>query len=141
MNEMALLNSLFGTDGFGTRCMKNAYVPKVDVIQSDACYRIMMDLPGKTENDVEITLKNDLLSIASREKECKKSENPDTQEKTVYILNERVCEDCGSFRRSFTLPKDIDASKISASFKNGVLQIEIPRKEDEAEKKITIFAA
>jgi HSP20 family protein len=135
MNELSLLDSIFGNDGFSLPSYRASFcAPKVDVIQNNSSYVLYMDLPGKTENDVEITLKNDVLTIASvdkKEKDCK--------DENVYILRERNAG-CEKFKRSFTLPKDIDSGKVTASFKNGVLSVEIGRKEDSAEKKILISA-
>lgn len=141
MNELSLLDSLFGNDGFSFPYHRaSACAPKVDVVQKKDGYVLSMDLPGKTEKDVDITLKNDVLTISSVETEkgedekkcCKKDD-------TVYILRERSCA-CAKFSRSFTLPKDIDSGKVSATFKNGILSVEIGRKEDAAEKKIAIQA-
>lgn len=137
MNELSLLDSFFGNDGlfpaYNYRLTTTA--PRVDVVQNGDSYEILMDLPGKTEKDVDITLKNDVLTISSAEnkKEEKKADEKD------YLIRERFTEHT-SFRRSFTLPKDIDESKVSATFKSGILTIEIARKQDAAEKKISITA-
>lgn len=139
MNELSLLDTLFGNDGFTFPAARTAYyAPKVDVLQTKENYILKMDLPGKTEEDVEITLKNDVLTIASAEK---KEEKKAEDEKEIWLIRERTACSAQKFRRTFTLPKDIDASKVSASFKNGVLSVEIGRKEEAAEQKIKIIAA
>lgn len=139
MNELSLLDTLFGNDGFTFPSARSAcYAPKVDVLQTTNSYILKMDLPGKTEEDVEITLKNDVLTIASAQKaeETKSDDN-----KEIWLIRERTTACNQKFRRTFTLPKDIDAEKVSASFKNGVLSVEIGRKEEAAEQKIKIIAA
>ena len=130
MNELSLLDTLFGNDGFTFPAARTAcYSPKVDVLQTKDSYILKMDLPGKTEEDVEITLKNDVLTIASAE-----------EENEIWLIRERTAYGSQKFRRTFTLPKDIDVSKVSANFKNGVLSVEIGRKEESAEQKIKIIA-
>ncbi|MCQ2241880.1 Hsp20/alpha crystallin family protein [Treponema sp.] len=138
MNELSLLDSLFGNDGFTFPSVRNAYMtPKVDVLQKKDSYVLCMDLPGKTEDDVEITLKNDVLTIANSEK---KAEEKADENKDIWLIRERTAPSL-KFRRTFTLPKDIDPAKVTASFKNGVLSIEIGRKEEAQEQKIRIVAA
>ena len=140
MNELSLLDSLFGNDGFSFPSARNAYMtPKVDVMQKKDCYVLCMDLPGKTEDDVEITLKNDVLTIAAAEKKAEENKNEEAKEE-IWLIRERTAYGSQKFRRTFTLPKDIDVSKVSANFKNGVLSVEIGRKEESAEQKIKIIA-
>lgn len=139
MNELSLLDSLFGNDGFSFPAARSAYMaPKVDVLQKKDSYILSMDLPGKTEDDVEITLKNDVLTIANSEK--KAEEKPEeNNENEIWLIRERTASSL-KFRRTFTLPKDIDPAKVTANFKNGVLSIEIGRKEEAQEQKIKILA-
>lgn len=140
MNELSLLDTLFGNDGFTFPAAHNTYLaPKVDVLQKKDSYVLMMDLPGKTEEDVEITLKNDVLTIASAENE--KKDDAAGEEKDIWLIRERHASPDAKFRRTFTLPKDIDTGKVSASFKNGVLSVTIGRKEEAQEQKIKILAA
>ena len=140
MNELSLLASLFGNDGFSFSSARNAYMtPKVDVMQKKDCYVLCMDLPGKTEDDVEITLKNDVLTIAAAEKKAEENKKEEAKEE-IWLIRERNWAHT-EFRRSFTLPKDIDPAKVSANFKNGVLSITIGRKEETQEQKIKIIAA
>ncbi|MGN0728989.1 Hsp20/alpha crystallin family protein [Treponema sp.] len=141
MNELSLLDSLFGNDGFmlpGYR--ETVCAPKVDVVQKKDSYILYMDLPGKTEKDVDITLKNDVLTVASVENTNDSDEKKEKTDSEYYILRERTARR-SQFKRSFTLPKDIDADKVNATFKNGILSIEIGRKEDAAERKIAIKSA
>ena len=137
MNDLSLLDSLFGNDGFAYPASRSTYsAPKVDVLQKKDCYVLLMDLPGMTENDVEITMKNDVLTIENAEN---KAEEKGT-EKETWLIRERT-PSCAKFRRTFTLPKDIDTNNIKANFKNGVLSVVIARKEEQKEQKIKIIAA
>lgn len=144
MNELSLLKSLFD-DGFGfpTYRTRETFVPKVDVKQTKNAYILEMDLPGLTENDLDIDLKDNVLKIASvknqeEEKPTQTEDSAAEKDETVWIINERKSAE---FDRRFTLPRDIDAEKITASFKNGVLCVNIPRKEEESPKKIQISVA
>ena len=140
MNELTLFNSLFGNDGFmGASYGRTCAVPEADVVQTKNSYMIYMNLPGRSEKDVEITLKNDVLVIKSADSSGEKNE---AENENVALLSEGVLSCSRSaFKRSFTMPKDIDAENVKACFKNGVLTVEIGRKEDMQEKKIEIKAA
>lgn len=154
MNALSLFNDwLYGTNGI---CGTTAAVPDVDVTESKDAYILDMDLPGRTENDVSLELNEGVLTISSEKVETKAIEDKtaaknaekagkdgnavsaEKSEKPQYLLRERRRS---SFRRSFTLPKDIDADGVSAAFKNGVLTVRIPRKEEAAPRKIQISIA
>ena len=133
MNGLSLIDSLL--DGMDYGCCASA--PSVDVRETDEAYILDMDLPGRTENDISLTLKEGVLAIASvkQEQAGKKPADKDVQ----WLLRERSRS---SFARRFTLPDDIDADAVSAVFKNGVLTVTIPRrKEARQERKIVIQAA
>ena len=108
-----------------------AMMPTVDVRESDGQIVVEAELPGLDEKDLHVTLKEGVLRIQGE----KKSEREEKKED--YHLTERSY---GRYERSFRLPDGIDEEKIAASFKNGVLQITIPKKPEavQAEKKITI---
>ncbi len=116
-----------------TKGSKMGFVPSVDVMETKENYILDMDLPGLTEKDVEINLKNRMLSISS-----KKEEKKEEKKEGDWLIKERRSS---SFTRKFTLPDDIDADKVNATFTNGVLKITIPRKTEEVAKKIAITAA
>lgn len=119
--------------------------PSVDISETKEAYTIEMDLPGKTEKDINIELDRNVLTISSVKevtKETTDKEKTENKEKpaepaTKWLLKERRTS---KFARRFTLPEDINAEQIAASFKNGVLHIVVPRKELEAPKKIAITA-
>ena len=97
-----------------------------------------MELPGRTENDVNIELDHDNLTISSKVCEEKESkEDKKDKKKTKYILKERRST---SFERRFALPADVDAESIKANFKNGILTINMAKKAIAAPKHIAIEA-
>jgi HSP20 family protein len=87
------------------------------------------ELPGLTEKDVEVKIEENLLTISSVKSEEKQQERP------AYLMRER-CE--SSFRRSFVLPNDVDREKVEASFKNGLLTLNVHKKPESQPKNITI---
>jgi len=110
--------------------------PKVDVKETKDAYLMDMDLPGLTDKDVEISLKDNLLSISSVKK-TKSEKKEDSKEDGEYLIRERSSME---FMRRFTLPNDIDADAVNAKFVNGVLSVTIPRKVESAARTITINA-
>ena len=100
--------------------------PEIDVRESPEAYHITAELPGVEETDVDVTVSDGTLSIKGE----KKLER-ETREDDVH-LRERSY---GTFRRQFQLPPDIEADKISATFRNGVLEITLPK---QAEAKAAV---
>lgn len=100
-------------------------VPQLDVAEDDTSFSVKIDLPGMDEKDVDVTLSDRVLTVRGR-----KEEDKETKEKDFY-RRERAF---GSFRRSIEIPASIDASKIEASFRNGVLTIQLPKTREAQEK-------
>jgi len=121
--------------GFGTPSLHagsgTGMEVRVDTSEDDKAYHVTAELPGLSEKDVEVTFADNTLTLAGE----KKAES-EVKEKD-YHRRERTF---GSFRRSFTLPAEVDAEKISASFKDGVMTIELPKSKtaQKKAKKITI---
>jgi HSP20 family protein len=102
-------------------------LPAVDVRETDKAYVLEADLPGFEEKDVEVHLDNNTLIIESQKEDEKKEEK-----KGSYVIRERRSS---AFSRSFRLPENADPEGITASFKNGVLSLEI-KKRAEAQKRV-----
>ena len=141
MNSLAFFNPRFTSDLFDVidrnladlvpaQAAPQVVSPKVDVRETPDAYILDMDLPGLTEKDVEINLKDRVLSISSKMEE-KKEEKKDGE----WLIKERRSS---CFSRRFTLPQDIDAEKVTAEFKHGVLSVDIPRKPEPQAKQIAI---
>jgi len=109
-------------------------VPAVDVAEKDKEYEVTAELPGMDEKNVEVTVANGVLTIKGEKKEEKEEKKKD------YYFSERRF---GSFRRSFRVPDGVDADKIEAGFKNGVLTVKLPKgaEAQKQEKKISVKAA
>ncbi len=106
--------------------------PSVDVRETEKAYIMEIDLPGYTEKDVEINLKDRTLTVSSSHKDEKTEKK---EENGGYIIRERCSR---QFTRRFTLPQDIDSADVSAKFENGVLAIDIPKKPDTQPRQIEI---
>lgn len=140
MNELALFNDLFG-DFADDRYMmpsinlkKVFQVPKVDIKEDSNAYTLKMDMPGKTDKDVNIELNHNVLTISSENKK-ENEEKSEKKEEGKWLVKERSFQ---KFSRSFTLPEDVEAEKVSAEVKNGVLTVTMPRKALPAPKRIAI---
>jgi HSP20 family protein len=102
----------------------------LDVAETDKTFEVTADLPGAAPEDIDVSLKDDILTIKAE----KKAEKED--KKKNYHLHERSY---GMFQRSFMLPAGVDSGKIDASFDKGVLRISLP-KLPEAEANIRKIA-
>ena len=136
MNELALFNNLFDVDDFLPRFnfAPKMFSPKVDVKETKDAYTLHMDLPGMSEKDVDIELDHNVLTLSSKHEETSEKKS-DENEDEKYLIRERRCS---SFSRRFTLPDDVSSDNISASFKNGVLTVIIPRVAAPKAKRIAI---
>jgi len=104
-------------------------VPAVDITETDERYVITAEAAGITKDDVTVETKNNLLTIRG-EKRNERSE----EKENVRWVERRY----GSFSRSLSLPTDANADQISASFKDGVLTIEIPKAEAEKPRVVSV---
>jgi HSP20 family protein len=103
---------------------------KVDVSEKNGGYLVTAELPGVKKEDIHVAIDGAQVTIeaeARREKEASKDE------RTLY--SERVY---GKLARSFTLPQEVDDSKAQARFKDGVLELELPKKAEAQRKQVTI---
>ena len=107
------------------------WVPSVDVTEENGEIRVKAEMPGLEEKDINVTIENGILSISGEKKEEKKEEDKERN----YILSERSF---GSFKRQIRLPDDVKSGDVKAKFRNGVLEITLPRDEKAQPKKIQI---
>lgn len=103
--------------------------PAVDLYEKDDHYMIKAELPGIDKKDIKIDLKDGLLTLSGER-------NHDNEvKKENFYRRERSY---GKFQRVFTLPAGVDPQNIKAEYKDGVLQIEVPKPEEKKAKKITV---
>lgn len=106
-----------------------AWRPLVDIYETDDGVIIQADLPGVKKEDVSVEVKDNLLTIQGQ----RFIESAVEEER--YYRRERSC---GTFQRSFTLRSAVAPESIKASFKNGVLTVQVPKPEEEKPKKISV---
>ena len=102
---------------------------ETDIKESDNLFQIKADIPGLTKKDIKVSLKGDQLTISGERKKISDNENDH------YHYQERSI---GKFKRSFNLPESINKDKIQASFKNGILSIELEKYEEIVPKEMEI---
>ena len=108
--------------------------PAVDFTDTEKAYEITAELPGIDEKNVDVKVANGVLTIKGEKQEEREEKKKD------YYLRER---NFGSFERAFQVPDGVDADKIEANFKKGVLTVTLPKKPEvqKAAKKIDVKAA
>ena len=99
----------------------NTTLPAVNIKEDENGFEVEMAVPGMTKDDFKINLENNMLSISS-EKELKNEKTEGNYSRKEFSYQ--------SFSRSFSLPDSVDDSKIHAKYENGILFIEIPKREE-----------
>lgn len=108
---------------------QRAFVPELDVKESKDRYTICADVPGMKDEDVEVSLEGNRLTIRGQREEERREEGEQR-----YVMERSY----GSFTRSFTLPETADLEGIQAELKEGVLRIEIPKRAGVSSRHIPI---
>lgn len=114
---------------FGEELTEGAWNPAVDVVEEENSYVVKVELAGVPKENIDIDIKDRILTLQGEKKKEVKEEKED------YL---RVERSFGKFLRTFTLPENIDEENIGAKFKDGVLELTLPKKEEEKPKKISI---
>jgi len=126
-----LWDEYFGAGRRAFRPMEEAWLPAVDVSETGDKITVKAEIPGMEAKDIDISMVGDTLVIKG-EKKAEKEEKDEN-----YHMVERSY---GSFSRSMKLPATVDPDKVDASYKNGVLTIVLPKKEEVKPKAIEIKA-
>lgn len=105
------------------------WCPAVDVSENKDSFTVRADLPGLQQEDIHVSLEDAVLTIQGE----RKSESEE-KENSFY----RVERSCGIFRRSIDLGRQLDATKIKASYRNGVLEIVLPKSEQVKPQQIKV---
>jgi HSP20 family molecular chaperone IbpA len=124
-DDFDLFDDVFD-NGFDVPMFNQEPVLKTDVVEKDGKYIMKTDLPGFAKNDVKVTLENGTLSIHAA-----RHENKDEKDKKGKVLRRE--RRYGSYSRSFYVGNQVKDSDVNASYKDGVLTIELPAKEDKKE--------
>jgi HSP20 family protein len=129
----SIFNDFFDRDLFDltNSSLTNSTLPAVNIKESKEDYLVEVAAPGMNKEDFKIELENNFLVISSENEDKKEEEGKEfTRREFSYQ----------SFKRSFSLPKTIDDGKIKANYKDGVLKITLPKKEEAKEKPKKLIA-
>jgi len=108
---------------------QSEFVPRVNVIDSPDNLKLTFELPGMGKDDIKIFVKDDVLTVSGERKFESGSESEGSLRREIRS---------GSFSRSFTLPDSLEVEKIAADYKNGLLEITLPKKEEKKPKEIEV---
>ena len=126
------MNSLFELPSTGNLARQtqlfSGWTPALDLYQSSDNVVAVVEIPGMRKEDIDISLHDGMLTIAG-ERESSSSEGENA---------ERTERFSGKFRRSISLPTRVDAGKVSATYKDGILTVTLPKAEDAKPKKVEV---
>ena len=131
LNQMFHRSAPARTNGKETMIVAD-WAPSVDVSETEGEYQIKAEIPDVKKEDVKVTLEDGVLTIQGQ----RKQEKEETGKKY-----HRVERSYGSFIRSFTLPDLVDEEKVKAEFKDGVLNLQLPKSEKAKPKAIEVKVA
>jgi len=130
------LNRVFSRPALRTNGKENLtvadWMPTVDISETEAEYLIKAELPEVKKEDVKVTVENGVLTLQGDRRQ-------DKEEKGIKF--HRVERSYGSFVRSFTLPESVDESSVKAEYKDGVLNLHLPKSERVKPKAIDVKVA
>ncbi|MCL4305357.1 Hsp20/alpha crystallin family protein [bacterium] len=121
-----VLNDMMGWNRGG---IMRSWAPDVDIAENSDSYEIHAELPGMREEDITITLNNNVLTISGEKRRVV------NEEKDNFI---RVERSYGKFERSFSLPNNIVADRVSANYSDGVLKVALPKAEEAKSRTIKV---
>jgi len=103
-----------------TRSGGSTFVPKVDILEKDQAFELHVAVPGMNKEDFKIDLKDNYLTISGERKFTNEK-----KDKNFHSVETQY----GAFSRSFSLPENVDGTKINAKYNNGILELTIPKDE------------
>ena len=122
-------NSLAPWRPTGAGFSEGAWTPEVDVIEDENSVIIRANIPGLKQDEIDLSVVGDTLTLKGEKK----------QESEIKKENyHRIERSYGFFQRVIPLPSAVDADKVKASYQDGVLEVELPKKEEAKPKKIDI---
>jgi len=134
LNDLRTLQARFFEPFFGRfnfledELKSGTWAPAVDVAEEKDKILVRVEVPGMNENDLKVKFEDGLLTVSGeRQFERREDRNYHRIERTY-----------GNFTRTFSLPRTVDASAISAQYRDGILEIDIPKREDAQPKQIQI---
>lgn len=108
--------------------VQSTWTPAVDVKETDSSLTLFIELPGISKEEIGISLENNVLTVSGERRFDEDGQDSFRRVERVY----------GKFSRSFRVPRDVDASKVSASYQEGVLRLDLPKIEAAKARQIKI---
>jgi HSP20 family protein len=131
LNRMFARPAVSGTNGKETMIVAD-WTPSVDISETEGEYQIKAEIPDVRKEDVKVTVEDGVLTIQGQRKQEKEEKG------TKY---HRIERSYGSFARTFSLPDVIETDKVKAEFKDGVLNLHLPKSEKAKPKAIEVKVA
>jgi HSP20 family protein len=131
-SEVNRVFDVFFGNGAGQGTRARRWVPAMDLVETEEHLVLRADLPGLSEEDVALEIKDGVLTLSGERK-------AEHEEKSEGFY--RVERSFGGFSRSLTLPQGIDAEQVAAEFNNGVLEVRIPKPAERKPHRVAIGAA
>ncbi|MDQ6999606.1 MAG: Hsp20/alpha crystallin family protein [Mariprofundus sp.] len=123
------LSNLLDDTHVGRSSETEQWAPRVDIRETDDALLVQAELPGIDKKDIHLEVKDGVLTLSGERRYEK-----EVKEENVH----RVERAYGKFSRSFSLPTNVDADKVSANMKDGVLEVRLPKRESAKPKAIAI---
>ncbi len=124
------INRLFdGSFDGGTSDVFNTWAPALDLYEDKDNLVLTAELPGLKKDDIDISLRDNVITISGERKNEKKYEDSETSRSERFF---------GRFTRSLALPKTVDANKVKAAYKDGILTVTLPKAEEAKPRQIAI---
>ncbi len=124
-----LLNEFYGSMLPSSESYEGDWYPAMDVSETDSEVIATLELPGMKREDIKVTVSDGVLTVSGEKKQEKVEENENRH---------RVERTYGYFKRSVSLPAEIDTSKVKAVYKDGVLKVTMPKLEEKKTKEIPV---
>ncbi len=124
-----LFNTFFDTPPQPHNGGARGWIPAMDLVETDSDFVLRADLPGLAEDDVNIELEDNVLTVSGE----RKAEH-EARKEGYY----RIERSSGAFRRTLTLPEGVEPDSVKANFDRGVLEVRIPKPEQREARKVAI---
>jgi len=124
-----IFDEFFGRVPSGVEMDEGVWSPSVDISENNNVITINAEIPGMSKEDIELNIQDNTMTLKGEKKQEKEEKDADYH---------RVERSYGAFVRSFALPTAVQADKVKASYKNGVLRIILPKSEEVKPKEIPI---
>jgi HSP20 family protein len=127
-----IFGEFFGRTPFSMAATEARWSPLVDIHETKDSFLIMAELPGVKQEDIQVSIEGDTLTLKGERKR-----ETEVKEDQYH----RIERSYGRFERSILLPSVVDAGRVKATYRDGVLEIELPKKEEARPKAIKVEAA